>query len=304
MRKRILSDSTIEKICQLWSEEERKILEYQQGNIKISLEKQIRHRFGHLYLRFANLEDQLIAMAETIKDNSPLLLQIKQFEELTKKMLSNLETFKKTNASTVKGGGIAGALNLKNINTVSETLSNSKSRSLTSSRSEDLGGIEDELWRKDNEHLKNNIEINLKSIDTEKKLNEFIVDDEILENPQKLNQFFDFFNFPRQVIKGNQNLIEIKQEEETDDEEGEEEYASPNPTGIGSAMSGSKNRNYGINSSETMASSVNNRKHTTKGESWTEANAIIKLLKTRLPKLRLQYWMRLSIWFSDCLPRY
>lgn len=292
--KKILSKYTIDRIAELWDNNERQILEFQQGKLRVTLEDQIMHYFGHLYLRFGNdINAQLIAMATTIKDNFHLLQQIKAVDEFSKKLIDH-ETNKKRNSATVDGTGAASALNLKNVNQFAENLTGTKNRVLDTTRSTNLEGLEESLWQKDNKDLKNHIEINLKSIDSEKRLELFASGAKNMkERLKNIKGFFNALNVPEKVVESNSNLIKISEEVPV-------KVNNPSPTGITTTLNTFKERNYTLNSSGTDSVSINQREHTTEGYSWTEANAIIKTLTARLPKLRDQYWTKLLIWFSEC----
>lgn len=157
----MLSEEQINKLDELFGQEERSALEFLQGTRQMSIKRQIKYYFGTLY-PFTKDEDRFLdGFALIIQKNIGLISKISKLKMFSEK-LSDERGFRKINASYNFTSGNTNTETVNNSNTVKEYLKHGKTRSGGTERGDDYKEVEEAFDLQDQKILQSDLQFRFK----------------------------------------------------------------------------------------------------------------------------------------------
>lgn len=158
----MLSDETINKLTDLFEEDQKKALEFKQGNRNMTIQKQLSYYFGDKNPITNNEEKFLDGFALNIQRNIGLICKISNLKEFAEK-LANKKGFTKVTLGITDSALKSNKRSLNNNEGIKEFLKHGGSYTGTTERSDDWSGVKGIYDLEIKKNLKTDLKVLIKT---------------------------------------------------------------------------------------------------------------------------------------------
>lgn len=284
----MLTDWIIDKLVLLFDEDQKKALEFKQGNREMTLKKQIKYYFGDQYT-FTNDEEKFLdGFALNIQKNISTIYKIGNLKVYSEK-LADAKQFTKVNFTMTDNSTNNNKKAFSSNTSMKEFLKHSRNSSGTTERSDDWSGIEEFYTLKNKEILKSDINIDMKTIGQ-------------LPEAEDTNKQRDISKTPTNNLKIKQELTEPLDIDKKIEEQKQEIREMPPWNTIVSGSDALKTRNTDISNNDSIENNNSYSDGKNLGINFSTADNISKSIEADLYDLRSAFWNSFSHLFQDCFP--
>lgn len=279
--KAMLSSELINKIGLLFSQEERDALEFEQGNRKMTIEKQVKYYFGDLF-PFTLDEDRFLdGYALTIQKNIGLIYKISKLKIYSGR-LADERGFRRTSGSFSRSSTDNQNNSINNTQGIKEYLKHGQTRSGGTERGDDYEGIEELYTLQDKKDLETDLRLVFKGVD---QANKGVGNQLDVLTKRSLLKSNDQENIDEQIDKKKTEIREL-----------------PSWTTVTSSSDKTKSRDSSI--SEQQGFQIGKTDSSTVSASWDfiDSDNVINTLQADIYDLRNSFWNSFYCLFRDFQP--
>lgn len=262
-----------------FTEEQKEILEYTQGKIRVTIADQLKRHFWGMYLVHSP-EDTFNYFSQIIYENSYLIDEIKDLQEKIK-LIKDPRSYKKTSTSNSDNLACSNAVANNEQLSRNTSISDFQNEGASTSYGRGINSEPDKIV-KQLDILKDDTKLDSLPIQKEKInfVNTEVKEDKLLEinkeviNPQQVNPISDELKYHNTSFSktGDHNLTKSSN------------FSDSRAIGKGSSSS------KGISLGKTQS----------KQEEEVIAESLLKSLTAKIPQKRIEFWMRFWPLFSKC----
>lgn len=160
------TNKTIQAIDSLFTNEQREVLEFNANNFNVTIQEQLKARFGLLFPMYTNITTTKVFAANIIRSQQHIINNIQQANKFLE-IWKNPDSYSVNTQTIAEGENRNKAISIENIQNASESITSAKARQGEATRSFDYIGQEERWDIEDNLALSaSNIQIHLKKTDT------------------------------------------------------------------------------------------------------------------------------------------